>query len=154
MERGRRVCLLCRGIINPVTAVFLLMWVEREMRLLRVVAMMMVVVRVAFISGEIGPAITIIVRMRSSPYLALLRSSGRPLILVREVLRLASPVTRPLLLMWRNPPALVREAAVVTSPTVVVMRMVAATLGTNLSANRWRGLIGGPRCGVGLLYGS
>lgn len=125
------------------------------MRLLRVVAVMMVVMRVAFYRGEIGSTVAIVVRVWGSPYLALLRSSGRPLILVGEAMRLVSPLTRPLLLLvGKHPRTLVREVAVVAPPAHIVMRVVTASLGPDLSANwRWS-LIGCSRAGTGLLDGS
>lgn len=155
MDWGRRVCLLSRGLNNPVTAVLWLMRVEREVRLLRVVGMMVVKMRVALNRGVIGSTIAIIVRVRGSPYLALLRSSRRPFILMGEAMWLVSPLTRPLLLlMGKHPCTLVREVAVVAPPTHVVMRVVGASLRTNLSGNwRWS-LIGCPRADSGLLYGS
>lgn len=157
MDWGR-VCLLSGGLNNPVTAVLWLMGVEMEVRLLRVVAVMVVEVRVALNRGVIGTTVAIVVRVWSSPYLALLRSPWRPFILVGEAMWLVSPVTRPLLLLLllvgKHPRTLVREVAVVAPPTHVVMRVVAASLGPNLSANwRWS-LIGCPRAGTGLLDGS
>lgn len=155
MERRRRVCLLSRGITNPVTAVFWLMRVEREVRLLRVVAVMVVQVRVALNRREICTTVTIVVGMWGSPYLALLRPSRRPFILVGEAMWLVSSIAPPLLLLvGRHPTTLIREVAVVAPPTHVVMRVVAASLGSNLIANRRRGLIGRSRRGAGLLDGS
>lgn len=156
VDWGRRVCLLSRGLNNPVTAVLWLVGVEREVRLLRVVAVMVVEMRVALNRGrEIGSTVAIIVRVWGSPYLALLRPSGRPFILVGEAMRLVSPLTRPLLLLvGEHPRTLVREVAVVAPPTHVVMRVMAASLCPDLSANwRWS-LIGCPRAGAGLLDGS
>lgn len=127
-----------------------------EVGRLRVVAVMVVEMRVALNRGVIGTTVTIVVRVWGSPYLALLRSPGRPFILVAEAMWLVSPVTRSLLLLLvrKHPPTLVREVAVVSPPTHVVMRVVAASLGPNLRANwRWS-LIGCPRVGVGLLDGS
>ena len=145
MERGRRVSLLSLGITNPVPIVFCLMGVDREVGLLRVVAVMVVVVRVSLHWGEVCSAITVIVRMWGSPYLALLRSSGRPFILVGKVMRLVSPLIRPLmLLVGRHPRTLVRKVAVVAAPTYVVMRVVASCLGTHLRANWRRSLTGCP----------
>lgn len=122
------------------------------MRLLRVVAVMMVKMRVALDRGEISSTITIVVRVWRSPNLALLRSSGRPFVLVGEAVRLISPLSCSLLLLvGKHPSTLVREVAVVAPPTHVVMRVVAASLGSNLSANwRWS-LIGCPRVGGRLL---
>ncbi len=156
MDWGRRVGLLSRGLSNPVTAVLWLVGVEREVRLLGMVAMMVVEVRVALNRGrEVSSTVAIIVRMRGSPYLALLRPSGRPFILVGEAMRLVSPLTRPLLLLvGEHPRTLVREVAVVAPPTHVVMRVVAASLTPDLSANWRRSLIGCPRAGAGLLDGS
>lgn len=120
------------------------------MRLWRVVAVMVVVVRVALDGGEVSATVAIVVRVRCSPDLALLRPSGRPLILVAETVRLVSPLARPLLLM-RHPRTLVGEVAIVAPPTHVVMRVVASPLRTDLSANgRW-GLIGRSRARAGLL---
>lgn len=155
MDRWRRVYLLSRGLNNPVTAVIRLMGVEGEVRLLRVVAVMVVEVRVALNRGKISTTVAIIVRVRGSPYLALLRSSGRPFILVGEAVRLISPLNGPLLLLvGKHPCTLIREVAVVASPTHVVVRVVAASLCPHLSANwRWS-LIGCPRVGAGLLNGS
>lgn len=128
------------------------------MRLLRVVAMMVVEMRVALNRGVISTTVAIIVRVWSSPYLSLLRPSWRPIILVGVAMRLISSL-RPLLLLLlllvgMHPPTLVREVAVVAPATHVVMRVVATTLGPNLSANwRWS-LVGCPRGGAGLLNGS
>lgn len=152
MDGGRGVYLLGRGLNNPVTAALRLMGVEREVRLLRVVAVMVVEVRVALNSGKISSTVAIVVRVWRSPYLALLRSSRWPFILVAEAVRLISPLNCPLLLLvGKHPCTLVREVAVVAPPTHVVMRMVAASLCPNLSANwRWS-LIGCSRVGAGLL---
>lgn len=154
MDWGRRVCLLSRGLNNSVTAVLWLMGVEREVRLLRVVAVMVVEMRVALNRGKISTTIAIVVRVWGSPYLALLRSSG-PFILMGKAMRLVSPLSCPLLLLvGKHSPTLVGEVAVVAPPTHVVMRVMAASLGPNLSANwRWS-LIGCPSVGAGLLNGS
>lgn len=150
----RRVCLLSRGFNNPVTAVLWLMGVEREMSLLRMVAVMVVEMRVA-LNWEFGSTIAIIVRVWGSPYLALLRSSGMPFILVGKAMWLVSPLACPLLLLvGKHPATLVRKITVVAPTAHVVMRVVAASLGPNLSANwRWS-LIGSPRVGAWLLNGS
>lgn len=70
---------------------------------------------------------------------------------------LVSPLTPPLLLLLLlvggHSCTLVSEVAEVASPTHVGMRVVTATLGTKLSANRRRGLIGCPS-GARLLDGS
>lgn len=154
MDRGRGVCLLSRGINNPVTAVLRLMGVEREVRLLGVVAVMVVEVRIALHRGEISSAIAIIVRVWGSPYRTLLRSSG-PFILMGEGMRLVSPLSGPLLLLvGKHSCTLVREVAVVSAPAHVVMWMMAASLGPNLRAHwRWS-LIGCSSVGAGLLNGS
>lgn len=124
------------------------------MRLLGVVAVMVVEVRIALNGGEISSAIAVIVRVRGSPYLALLRSSG-PFILMGKGMRLVSPLSRPLLLLvGEHSRTLVREVAVVSTPAHVVMWMMAASLGPNLSAHwRWS-LIGCSNVGAGLLNGS
>lgn len=124
------------------------------MRLRRVVAVMVVEVRVALDRGEVGAAVAIVVWVRGSPDLALLRPSGRPFVLVAEAVWLVSPLARPLLLLMRHPCTLVGEVAVVAPPTHVVMRVVASSLGADLSANWRRGLIGRSRAGAGLLDGS
>lgn len=157
MDWGRRVCLLGRGLNNPVSAVLRLMWVVREVWLLRVVAVMVVEMRVALNRGVIGTTVAIVVRVWGSPYLSLLRPSWRPFFLVGVAMLLISPL-RPLLLLLllvgMHPPTLVREVAVVAPPAHVVMRVVAASLGSNLSANwRWS-LVGCARGGAGLLDGS
>lgn len=155
MEWWRGICLLGRGLNNPVAAVLLLMGVEREVRLLRVVAVMVVEVRIALNSGEVCSTVAIVVRVWGSPYLALLSSSGGPFILMGEAMRVVSPFTGPLrLLMGRHSRTLIREVTVVAPPTHVVMRVVAAALGANLSADWWWGLIGCPRARAGLLDGS
>lgn len=156
MDWGRGVRLLSGSLNYPVAVILRLVGVEREVRLLRVVAVMMVVMRVAFNRGEIGSTIAIVVRVWGSPYLALLRSSGRPVVLVAEAMRLVSPFARPLLLLLVgvHPRTLVREVAVVAPPAHVVMRVVTASLGPDLSANRRWSLIGCPRAGTGLLDGS
>lgn len=147
VKRRRRVSLLSWGLT---TSVLWLMGMEREVRLLRVVAVRVVEVRVAFNRRMIWAPATIIVRMWGSPYLALLSSSGRPFILVGEPMWLASPFTRPLMLVRRHPCALIGEVAVVALSADVVMRVMAASL----VANRGWGLIGCPRCRAGLLNGS
>lgn len=151
MDWGRRICLLSSGLDHPVTAVLRLMRVEREVRLLRVVAVMMVEMRVVLDGWEISSTVAVIVRVWCSPYLALWRSSRRPIILVGETMRLVAPLTRSLLLLvGQHPCTLVREVAVVAPPTHVVMRVVAASL-----CPHWRwSLIGCPRVGTGLLDGS
>lgn len=133
------------------------MRVEREVRLLGVVAVMVVEMRVAFDRRVICTTVAIVVRVRGSPNLSLLRPTWGPFILVGVAVLLISPL-RPLLLLLllvgMHPPALVREVAVVAPPTHVVMRMVAASLPPNLSAHwRWS-LIGCSRGGAGLLDGS
>lgn len=137
VDWGRRVCLLSRGLNNPVSAVLWLMGVEREVSLLRVVAVMVVKMRVALNRGVISTTIAFVVRVWCSPYLSLLRPSWRPVILVGVAMWLISPLCPLLLLVGMHPRALVREVAVVAPPTHVVMRVVAASLGPNLSAN-WR----------------
>lgn len=146
MDRGRGVSLFGRALNDPVTAVLSLMGIQSEVRLLRVVAVMMVEVRIAL--NQVCSTIAIIMRVRDSPYLALLRSSGGPFILMGEAMWVVTPLTRPLrLLVRRHPCTLVREVTVVAPPTHIVMRVVAATLSTN----RRRGLIGAR---AGLLDGS
>lgn len=131
MERRSRVRLLTGSLAT----VFRLVGVKRERWLLRVVAVMLVVMRVALHTGGVCSSVTIIMRMWGPPYLDLLGSSGSPLFLVGE-----ASVARPLLLLVeRHPDALLREAAVVAPPTNVVMGVVAATLGADLSASRRRG---------------
>ena len=155
VERGRGVRLLGRSLDNPVTAALLLVGMEREVRLLRVVAVMVVEVRVILDIGDVCAAIAVIVRVRGSPNLALLRPSGGPFILMGEAMRVVSSLTGPLrLLMGSHPRTLIGEVAVVAPPTHVVMRVVAATLGANLSADWWWGLIGRPGARAGLLDGS
>lgn len=122
-----------------------------KVRLLLEVAVVMVEMSIAFDGGVICATIAIIVRMWSSPYLALLRPSG-PLILVAKAMRLIAPFSHPLLLLVRmHSSTLVREVAVVASSTHVVMWMMAATLGANLCANWWWSLIGCPSIGNRLL---
>lgn len=155
MERWRRVGLLGGGVADPVTAVLWLVRVEGEVRLLGVVAVVVVEVRVAVDGREICSTVTIVVRMWTAPYLALLGPPRRPFVLVGETMRLVPSVTPPLLLLvGRYPTPLIGEVAVVAPPTHVVMRVVAAPLGGNLSADRRRSLIGCSRCGAGLLDGS
>lgn len=154
MDWGRGVCLLGRGINNPVTAVLWLKGVERKVRLLGVVAVMVVEVRIALSRGEISSAIAIIVRVWGSPYLTLLSSSG-PFILMGKGVGLVSPLSCPLLLLvGKHSCTLVREVAVVSTPAHVVMWMMAASLGCNLSAHWRRSLIGCSSVGAGLLNGS
>lgn len=75
--------------------------------------------------------------------------------MVGEVMRLVTPVTCSLLLlMGGHPCTLLWEIAVVAPPTHIVMGVVVTSLGTNLSANRRRGLIRCPGAGVWLLDGS
>lgn len=140
MERGGGFGLLSRSLSDPVTVAIWLMRVEREVRLRRVVAVMVVEVRVALNGGEVCATVAIIVRVWGSPYLALLRPPRRPFILVAEAMRLVSPLTRPLLLMG-HPCTLIREVAVVAPTAHVVMRVVASSLGTHLRADWRRGLI-------------
>lgn len=154
MERGGGFALLSRSLDNPVTVALWLMRVEREVRLRRVVAVMVVEVRVALNRGEVCATVAIIVRVWGSPYLALLRSPRRPFVLVAEAMRLVSPLTRPLLLLVGHPCTLIGEVAVVAPTAHVVMRVVASSLGTHLRADWRRGLIGCSRAGAGLLDGS
>lgn len=84
-----RVCLLSRDLNNPITTVLWLVWVGREVRLLRVVAVMMVEMRAALNWLEIDSTISIILRVWGSPYLALLGSSGS-FILVGEAMLFVS----------------------------------------------------------------
>lgn len=143
VKRRRRVCLLSLGLTNSVTTVFWFMRVKSEVRLRVVAVMVVVVMRVALHRGDVCSAITIIMRMCGSPYLALLRSSGRPFILVGEAMWLASSIICPLmLLVCRHPCSLVRKVAVVATATNVMMRVVAASLGSDLSANGRRSLTG------------
>lgn len=137
VDWGSRVCLLSWGLNNPVSAGFWLMGVENEVRLLRVVAVMVVEMRVALNRGVISTTVAIVVRVWGSPYLSLLRPSWRPFILVGVIMRLISPLRPLLLLVGMHPRTLVREVAVVAPPTYVVMRVVATSLDPNLSAN-WR----------------
>lgn len=154
MYWGRRFCLLSRSLNNPVTTVLWLMGVKSEVRLLRVVAVMMVDMRAAINRRVISPSIAIVVRVWNSPYLALLRSSG-PIILLGEAMRLVYPLSRPLLLLvGKQSCSLIREVAVVAPPTHVVMWVMAASLGPNLSANWWWSLIGCPSVRAGLLMWS
>lgn len=151
----RRVRLLSRGLNNSVSVVLWFVWVEREVRLWRVVAVMVVEMRVALNRGVIGTTVAIVVRVWASPYLSLLRPSRRTFILVGVAMRLISPLPPLLLLLLvgMHPCTLVREVVKVASPTHVMMR-VAASLGPNLSSDwRWS-LIGCPRGGAGLLDGS
>lgn len=131
------------------------MRVEIKMRLLRVVAVMMVMVRVAVNRRDVCSAIAIVMSRWGSPYLALLRCSRVPVILMSEAVWVVSPLIPPLLLLLlllvgRHPRTLVREVTVVASPTNVVMRVVAASL----SADRRWCLIGWSRAQAGLLDGS
>lgn len=157
MDGGRRVGLLSRSLNRSVSAVLRFVGVERVVRLLRVVAVMVVDMRVALNRGVIGTTVAIIVRVWGSPYLPLLRPSGRPFILVGVAMRLISPLPPLLLLLLlvvgMHPCTLVREVAKVASATHIVMR-VAATLTTNLSSNRRWSLIGCSWGGIGLLDGS
>lgn len=122
---------------------------EREVRLLRVVAVM-VVMRAALNSWELHSTVSIILRVWASPHLALLGPSGS-FILVGKVMCLVSPLGWPLLLLvGMRPCTLIREVAVVSLSTQVVMRMMAASLRPNW---RWR-LIGCPTVRSRLLYGS
>lgn len=82
MERWRRVTLLRGCLSSPVTVVLWLVGVEREVRLLRMVAVMVMEVGVALNRGQVCTTVTIVVGMGGTPYLALLRSSGVPFILV------------------------------------------------------------------------
>lgn len=119
------------------------------MRLLRVVAVM-VVMRAALNSRELHSTVSIVLSVWASPHLALLGPSGR-FILVGKVMCLVSPLRLPLLLLvGMRPCTLIREVAVVSLSTQVVMRMMAASLRPN---RRWR-LIGRPTVRSRLLYGS
>lgn len=134
---GRGVCLLSRGLNNPVTAVLRFMWLEREVRLLRVVAMMVVMMRSALNRVVIGSTIAIVVKVRGPPYLPLLGSSG-PFILVDEAMRLVSSLSWPLLLLvGKHSCTLISKVAVVALPTHVVMWVMA----TSLCSNWWWSLI-------------
>lgn len=116
---------------------------------------MVMEMRVTLNRREINSTVTIKMRVWGSPYLALLRSSGWPFIWVGEAVRVVSPLAGPLLLLVRmHPPTLVREVVVVAPPTHIMMRVVAASLGPNLTANWGWSLVGCPRIGVGLLNGS
>lgn len=108
--------------------------------------MMLVMVRVALHRRAVGSTVVVIVR--GAPYLTLLRSSCRPVILLGVALRLASPFLPPLLLLmgW-DPCALVGEVAVTSPSAHVVVSVVAASLG----AGRRGGLVRGPRRRAGLL---
>lgn len=114
------------------------MWVKRKVRLLRVVAVM-VVMRAALNRREIDSTISVILRVWGSPYLALLGSPGS-FVLVGEVMWLVCPLCWPLLLLvGKHPSTLIRKVAVVALSTHVVMWMMAASLCPNLCANwRWR----------------
>lgn len=114
----------------------------------------MVVMGAVLNSLELDSTISIILRVWSSPYLALLGSSGS-FILVGEVMWLVSPLCWPLLLLvGKHPGTLVREVAVVSLSTYVVMWMMAASLRPNLCATwRWC-LIGCPTVRPRLLYRS
>lgn len=151
MVHWRRRIRLLRSIGNPVAAVVCFVRMESKVRLLGEVAVMVVEMSVALDRGVIGATIAVVVRVWSSPYLALLRPPG-PLILVAKAVRLIAPFSHPLLLLVRkHSPTLVREVAVVASSTHVVMRVMAATLGPNLCADwRWS-LIGCPCVGDRLL---
>lgn len=144
VEGGRRVGLLTGGIV----AVFWLVGVERERRLLRVVAGMVVEVGIALHGGDVGPSVTIVMGVWAPPDLDLLRPPGRPFVLVGK-----APITRPLLLLVvGHPHARVGEVAVAAPPTDVVMGVGAASLGADLSADGRRGsLTGRPRRRAGLL---
>lgn len=109
------------------------------MGLLRVVAMMVVQVGVTVDGRVVCTTIAIIVSVRGSPYLALLGSTGRAVILVGEAMGVVSSLSTPLLLLLvgGHPPTLVREVTVVPTTAHVVMRVVAAALSSNLSAD-WR----------------
>lgn len=115
---------------------------------------MMVVMRAALNRWELDSTISIILRVWGSPYLALLGSSGS-FILVGEVMWLVSPLCWPLLLLvGKHPCTLIREVAVVSLSTHVMMWMMAASLRPNLCANwRWC-LIGCPTVRSRLLYWS
>lgn len=143
VHRRRRIRLfICVG--NSVAAVVCFVWMESKVRLLGEMAVMMVEMSVALDRGVIGATVAIIVRVRSSPYLALLRTPGA-LILVAIAVGWIAPFSHPLLLLVRkHPPTLVWEVAVVASSTHVVMWVMAATLRPNLCADwRWS-LIGCP----------
>lgn len=150
MHRRGRVGLF-RHVDNPVAAVVCFVCVEGKVRLLWQVAVVMVEVSVALDRRVIGAAVAIVVRVWGAPYLALLGASG-PLILMGKAVGLVAPFSHPLLLLVReHPSTLVGEVAVVASSTHVVMRVVAAPLGPNLSADRRRSLIGCPSVGDRLL---
>lgn len=150
MERGRGVCLLVGGLNSPVAVAIRLMGVEREVRLLRVLAVMMMEVRVILNRGEVCTTVAIVVRMWGSPDLTLLRSSRWTFILVGEV----SSLSCSLLLLVRYPRTLVREVAVVSSSAHVVMRVMSTSLCAHLCTNRRWCLIGCSRARTGLLDGS
>lgn len=151
MERGRGVRLLVGGFNSPVAVAVRLMGVEREVRLLRMLAVMMVEVRVVLNRGEVCTTVSIVVRMWTSPDLTLLRSSRWTFILVGEVSSLCCSL---LLLLVRHPCTLVREVAVVSSSTHVVMRVMSTSLCAHLCTNRRWCLIGCSRARTGLLDGS
>lgn len=137
MQRGRGFGLLVGGLNSPVTVGVRLMWMEREVRLLRVLAVMMMEVRVVLNRGKVCTAIAIIVRMWGSPDLTLLRSSRWTFILVGEVSSLSCS-----LLLVRYPRTLVSEVAVVSSSAHVVMRVMSTSLCAHLCTNRRWCLIG------------
>lgn len=126
--------------------------VVSEVGLLRVVAVMVMEVGVTVDGRVVCTTVAIVVRVWGSPYLALLRSTGLPVILVGKAMGVVTPLSTPLLLLvGGHPPTLVREVTVVPTTAHVVMRVVAASLSSNLSANwRWC-LIGWPGIRAGLL---
>lgn len=145
-----RVPLLGRPLHSPVTAVFRLVWVKREVRLLRVVAVMKVEMRTALNGRDIDAAVSIVLRVWSPPHLALLGSS-RSVILVGEAVLLVPPLCWPLL---EHPCTLVWEVTVVPLSPHVVMCVMAASLGPSRGASqRWR-LTGCPTVSSRLLYWS
>lgn len=75
MDRGRRVCLLSSGLNNSVSAVLRLVGLERKVRLLRVVAVMVVEMRVTLNRRVFATTVAIVVRVCGCPYLSLLRAS-------------------------------------------------------------------------------
>lgn len=110
------------------------------------------VMRGVFNTRVVRTAIAIIVGVRCCPYLALLRSLRGPFILMGKAMWLVSPLTYSLwLLMGGHSSPLIRKVAVVAPSTNVVMRVVAASLGSN---RRRRGLIGCPSARARLLDGS
>lgn len=150
MHWRRRIRLL-RRIGDPVAAAVGFVRMQSKVRLLGEVAVMVVEMGVALDRWVISTTIAVVVRVWSSPYLALLRRPG-PLILVAKAVGLIASLSHPLLrLVRKHSPTLVRKVAVVASSTNVVMWVMAATLGPNLCADwRWS-LIGCPSVGDRLL---